>query len=401
MDKIVRFGARLLLLATLLVVPLQSYWVRIAERADWADKPFFWLIVWYEPLVLLILLLSVACFRQLKIVLTKLDWLFVAVLLYTLASYFWADHSASYHIIGLRHSLPLIYFYFLTRIAQPTDRAIDRVLGVTFWVVVLVGLVQAALIVAGQTNLLEALQLPVRQYVGTFPRVESTLPGPNQFSTYLVLMLLILQFRPIRGRDWLTIGGIPLLLLSFSRSALLGFLAAGLAYLGLDRTGRAKQVAWLTACLLLLGVGVTLLRGLSIQDLVFHGQSTPEHASAFSVALDKIQAGSPLQLLIGHGAGESGPATFVRTQSFIPENWFLQVVYEYGLIGLGLFVALFVAAATVSIRLKEYLVALAVLAILVNSFFLHPLSDNMPGAFLLALMIGLLGNRLAAKGVDA
>jgi hypothetical protein len=103
---------------------------------------------------------------------------------------------------------------------------------------------------------------------------------------------------------------------------------------------------------------------------------TDERLSALQKSIEEFNRASLPVKLFGYGITTAGPSTFVTKQIFVPENWFLQVLHEIGLVGLfSLLVAILGALRFLSQRGSSPLVSPFV-AIAVNSLFLHPLADN-------------------------
>ncbi len=221
-------------------------------------------------------------------------------------------------------------------------------------------------------------------------RLAGPFSTPNHLSGYLLLVLpvfLIHIWRAVKqkklGRTWLSVmdmgaaGLIGLFIfLSFSRYAwlglfvFLGFLATFGVARWLPNKPWAKRLVRLNLGLLLMvpllvaTVAVNLsaetLRGLPLPDSLVKPSSTTWHARHTEASL-KIIATNPDKLALGWGLPSAGPAAHQRYQSHydnemimqngriayqtgllppdlaIPENWFLQVVLNGGLVYLALY----------------------------------------------------------------
>jgi hypothetical protein len=191
-----------------------------------------------------------------------------------------------------------------------------------------------------------------------FPRVMSTLREPNALAAYLLVPIVALTLLVVR--DWKTnrrlilSGALLLHLLALaltqSRSGLIA-LALGLAMAGWWRY-RNWCVAVLrrfwyvgVGLLLVAAVGIFTLRSSHfIQAYVIHTSNarTSELDSnelhwQFAQRGLKGIAGQPL----GHGPGTAGLASIQNPAgSFLTENYYIQIGYEVGVLGLGLFVAI-------------------------------------------------------------
>ena len=82
----------------------------------------------------------------------------------------------------------------------------------------------------------------------------------------------------------------------------------------------------------------------------------------------------------GHGLGSAGPASFQSDSPVISENWYLQIGYELGVIGLILYIAAFVSLLGEFFRNLENSLAAALFAatigLLATNIFLHAWADS-------------------------
>lgn len=186
-------------------------------------------------------------------------------------------------------------------------------------------------------------------------RAFATLRGPNELGAYLILPITIVISR-LMVREKIayhtTIGVIMVsaLILSYSRSAMLGMMA-GVLTLGLLAAGRAmtrRRAALLgcIACVVIIFGGVMTVSIPKLRLLVFHSSvgdssliegSTIDHAKATIDGVKDVVA-NPL----GHGIGLAGPASFYLTSGTprIAENYYVQIAQELGVFGLGMFLAI-------------------------------------------------------------
>jgi hypothetical protein len=190
-------------------------------------------------------------------------------------------------------------------------------------------------------------------------RVMSTLREPNALGAYLILPATALMALFIRARDskrrYLFAGALGLhlvaIFLTQSRSAMLGiFLSAVLLCWWQYRTWLVVQLRryWPVVAIVAIvaGVGGFSLRSSSFfQSYVVHGNkseatsdldSNDYHALFIQRGLEGIK-GQPL----GHGPGTAGLASIQNPKgSFLTENYYIQIGYELGIVGLILFLAL-------------------------------------------------------------
>lgn len=213
-------------------------------------------------------------------------------------------------------------------------------------------------------------------------RVMSTVRDPNSLGSYLIIIASLLgaKFLATRRDRKLFWGGWLLatllcLFLTFSRSALLGVVLAGLVLVGL----RAKtQLASLRKCsgqlllagligVLLLGVGLYIARdSYLVQNVIFHAdQSTvQENPNQLRLRFAKESVGTVVGNPVGLGPGTAGLASIKnQTQGTrLNENYYLQIATEVGILGLGLFILILAGVALQLLRLEQEDMVVALMA---------------------------------------
>lgn len=189
----------------------------------------------------------------------------------------------------------------------------------------------------------------------SFIRVQSSLRGANPLGAYMVIVLAAVaalwRFQRLR---LMTTGvafvALEALLFSFSRSAWLGAIVAGLIvlYMGL-RSRRARRFAALgviAGAVLLAGALVLLRHQTALQNTLYHTDqnsqvaisSNDARASALRTGLDDV-----VHEPFGTGPGTAGPAS-VHNKGHsvrIAENYFLQIAGEVGWVGLMVLFGIF------------------------------------------------------------
>ncbi len=211
----------------------------------------------------------------------------------------------------------------------------------------------------------------------TIRRIQSTMSGPNQLGLWLLLPWCLVLVRLLKERKaWLLLplGLIGLaLLMSFSRSAFLGGFVATLVALRIGLSPRiAKKVflGFLGGCLAL-GIILVFL----FPQIFWRLGSTRGHLTRPILAMQEV-----LRNPLGKGLGMAGPASthltdtcvFLRAQDdpkwaekipqlcvfvggvkvqpmdrecscpVLPENWYIQIGSELGILGFILFLSLIV-----------------------------------------------------------
>lgn len=191
-----------------------------------------------------------------------------------------------------------------------------------------------------------------------FPRVMSTLRDPNSLGAYLIVPLtltsLLLLEAKKRAKRLLLAGSLAILLLAewltYSRSAL----AASLLAIALVTWWHYR--AWVAqtlhrfwplviALVLLMGVaGYSQRHNQSISGVVTHTtnkQTGQYDSNQLHIIFVKRGLHGIAQNPWGHGPGTAGLASIQNPKgSFLTENYYVQVGYEVGVLGLLVFVTL-------------------------------------------------------------
>jgi hypothetical protein len=196
-----------------------------------------------------------------------------------------------------------------------------------------------------------------------FPRLQSTLRGPNSLGAYLVIIVSALAVFLLRKRKidkkWLLeiiglVATIFVLFFSYSRSAYLGA-ALSLALLAGLTFASPKARKWLAGGVIVLvliagGIFFSFRHNHSFEDTFFHtSHDSTSHMSSNESHLAKFRrAGNEvLRQPFGRGTGTAGPASVHNTGhgARIAENYYLQIAQETGWLGLILFVLINVMVA--------------------------------------------------------
>ncbi len=180
-------------------------------------------------------------------------------------------------------------------------------------------------------------------------RFAATLGGPNQLGTYLIIPIsLVLAIMWRQRRWWLGIGLIlaaVVLVNTHSRGAWVGALVA-LAVISFGILPRQARRIGLAAAGVSFGVimalSPTLIQNSFVQHYFLHGEETysSQRGSDFE-HLVSLQNGTSALISepLGHGFGTAGPSVFQTGTGRIIENYYLQLGYETGMLGMILFVA--------------------------------------------------------------
>lgn len=418
--------------ALLFLLPFQAFlqvWLRF--KLGLPLEQVFYLSLWKEFLVATLILLAglkIALEKKVPFKILTLDKLIFGFFLLALLYFFAFGGGLEQKITGLRYDLEFFGIYFLARIFQFSKYQIKAFLGIflgTAAVAVVFGLLQVSLIPPDflvklgysgsfeeylKTGIIPTYE-PLSSALSNLYRIQSTFPGDLQFSSYLILVVTflgaIVLFSKTKTKIYLAI---PLLAsaialaATFTRSAWIGFVFAGFAIL-LIFVKRKIYIILPAIALIVLSFASfkMLLENKTFETLILHGEvrggelfgSTEGHKSAFGEAVNII-----VQNPLGKGVGTAGPASKVGEKVVIPESWYLQILIEFGVLGLILFVGIII-----SLGKKLYLIyqkakdplpkmlALGLLGALiglsVQNLFLHTWADTAT-AYPFWLFAGLL-----------
>ncbi len=221
-------------------------------------------------------------------------------------------------------------------------------------------------------------------------RTPSTLGGPNQFGSFLILPLCLTVGLMMRRFRWwqpvviaLCLGGVWV---SYSRIALIGAVIGLIVAVLTALPRRQFWFATAISSILLIFAAIGVLSyshgNSKLQYYILHqsstttsqGASTTEHLSAFNQGLNEISA-TPL----GRGLGTAGPASYHSNHPFIPESYYLQIGIESGVVGLILFLAIIAQLFVQLLRNRPNEVAPGVIGALIGlsivSLVLHGWAD--------------------------
>lgn len=211
------------------------------------------------------------------------------------------------------------------------------------------------------------------------PRIMSTLRDPNSLGAYLIVPMTLLvaeitqagrmfRVRILYIAAWLTQFGA--LWLTFSRSALLAAALSIALFLVFQYWHQGVQIAkrfWLP-----LAFAVVLLTGglFMARNSYFEKSVISHHTGAPKAQYDSngfhwffVQRGIKgiVHDPLGHGPGTAGLASIQNPKgSFLTENYYVQIGYEAGIVGLAIFIALnmFVYSKLFAKRTNDITVAL-------------------------------------------
>ncbi len=224
-------------------------------------------------------------------------------------------------------------------------------------------------------------------------RMSGTFAGPNQFGAYIVVFLAPLLLWWQKGKAILTsrylaivIGILALvaLFLTYSRAAYIGAFLTVITFLYLRyglQNDLFKKIIKITIPVIIL-LPLLALLAFDRGNLFIRPGSTQKHWESWQLGITEI-AKHPF----GQGLGSSGPASFNFEHPIIPENWYLQVGVELGIIGLLLFLAILFLIAKNLHQQRQFTFLASFIGIMAMAMFLHTFEDA-PTSLTLFILLG-------------
>lgn len=188
------------------------------------------------------------------------------------------------------------------------------------------------------------------------PRIMSTIRDPNSLGAFLILPIVILLGALIKG--WKTnrrmlLSGLLLLhtlalFLTFSRSAFLAALLAAAAFLAfsyrnpLIRGAKRFAIPLAVGLVLIIGGAFILRDQYVVQNVILHSDESTTLADPNELRVALVQKGidGVIDDPEGHGPGTAGLVSTKLPNGLLTENYYLQIAYEVGLLGLLIFLGL-------------------------------------------------------------
>ena len=190
-----------------------------------------------------------------------------------------------------------------------------------------------------------------------FIRINSTLRGPNPLGAYaMVVLVMLLAFwlkaaRIVTKREQviatiLGVGGIVAVWASYSRSAVLGVMAAVVLVLASTVGKKVSKTLWVVLAVVALAVGGSLVAFKDtafVSNVILHEDpgegnnvnSNDGHADSLVDGTKRV-----VEQPLGGGIGSTGSASLFTDSPLIIENQYLFIAHETGWLGLGLFVVI-------------------------------------------------------------
>jgi hypothetical protein len=202
-----------------------------------------------------------------------------------------------------------------------------------------------------------------------FPRIMSTLRDPNSLGAFILVPLcllygLFMRFRrdAVRRNKIILLAAIHIvaLFLTFSRGAWAGAIVALVTCIavvnGSIRLGRRTVITGAGIILVLAGLGFALRDQRTFQNVIQHSDETtvaPQDSNALHLDFAADSFKESVKDPVGHGPGTAGIVSIRNPDGGqLTENYYLQLLYEVGFVGLGVFiyVLLYVTRAVRAVR---------------------------------------------------
>lgn len=139
-----------------------------------------------------------------------------------------------------------------------------------------------------------------------------------------------------------------------------------------------------------MAVTYALQNGELPRDLLTHGSSFSQHLQATSDSFKTFVSGGAFKIVFGFGVGSAGPIA-LKLGGIVSENYYLQICFELGILGLVIYI-LFITNILKGLFRRSKTLLFALIALLVNAFFLHIFSDNPAMAVSVFIIVGAIIN---------
>lgn len=333
----------------------------------------------------------------------RVIWLVSLFIAWGVVSYFWREASAMQWLKGFRFTfLPLFFFLSVWNFDfNSGQKSIiyklifgGAIVILIFAIFSLFGInVPMTTTYSGQGALASV------HYVGNslIPRLQSVLAGPNALGLYLIAIigLLIGNLKSRKIAIYLFVPAIIILVLTFSRSALIGLLVMALVFVFLilkKKIGAIKSAFLITiVSLIIIMAGFFAYKSPTLQNYFTHDNSSSLRYEQYQRIWDtKAEIG-----LFGRGAGTAGPSSQARLdggENHWTENVYLDIFEELGFVGLCLYLAMILTMIYLTYKQgKDKSAFLIAISFAVTGIFINYYTGQV-GIFLMWLAIALTLN---------
>ena len=292
------------------------------------------------------------------------------------------DNSRSSEILGLVYNLRfltififgflLTIYYYSPSLIKTTFKVV-MCMGISvasFAIIQVLLLPDSALGLVGYSK--ETGSIPVfyiSDITKTTERAFSTLKDPNSLGSYLIIILCLTVYARSFYKKMSTKINILLvsivlcaIYLTYSRSAWLGSLVAIFSLIILNPRCVAyirknkKRIAGIAVSLVLVmaALFVSLSSNHKFNNLIFHvGDNAPTTSNSQRVSSMSKTIKMIFENPLGYGPGSAGPTSLKGNNPLLPENYYLQIAHETGIIGLILFMAICLIVLLELLEMKD------------------------------------------------
>jgi len=357
----------------------------------------FWLAHWYEPLVLICLIIMAVRLFYRKPVLSPVSILVLIIASLGIFSALAFSDSIGKGLEGFRFTLLPLLFLLLGLNFGLEDKkiaVIQKVYLVMAGLVAVIALAERLL----PLNYWHAWGIVGANFgygnfmAGSLQRSASILGGPNQLGSYLIPAFFLLLAQRRKVIDYLFLVMVTLaIVFSFSLAAALG-LRAGVILFGLFYIKSMKIKLSLASLGALSIAGIFALSGRisAFREIILHGESQFWHMVAMRESIERFLSLDLPSKLYGIGLGNAGPLAVKYGIGIVSESWYLQLLLEIGIIGLLLWLAIAAISLINLYSLKQNGLFFALISLMITAVFLHTFADNPSIAITLFLLIGLV-----------
>ncbi|MBW7954562.1 O-antigen ligase family protein [Candidatus Gracilibacteria bacterium] len=247
---------------------------------------------------------------------------------------------------------------------------------------------------------------------GGHNRFQGSFGDPIRFGVFLVVFYLIFlgfileNTKQNKLNRFFIIGIVSVLIItsifySFTKTSMLGFVFGVLTFIYLSR-----KIIYNKTIPKKILISISSLMALGLVLLVYIKRNLFLHPEAILGRVENLVISVKMFFVnpFGYGLGIAGPASWLSTSSdkamsagvnkFLPENWYIQILLEQGILGISLFLGLIIVIGVnlfdIVKRKKDYLsigIFTSYLALLFMANFTHAFEESAT-SYILFIIIG-------------
>ncbi len=402
---------RWILLIIIAYIPFYRFVQAFLENhTQLSSGTVFWLSHWYEPAIVILIFFYFAIYLFKKERKIGAD-LVLALILLSMGtlSIFLGTKGISRGIEGFRFVVLPVAIFATAYLAGFDKNALKKFINVYIVSAVMIGLwaLIEQILPSNYWSLWGILSPSASTWFGAHTvdgirQSVSFIGGPNQLAAYLLPAFFILLSsgnditKKFRWALIIILGAA--IILTFSRSAFIGLIIGLILFFILNKSNFVRWFGLASFVLVFVAMFfIYQFGGPTVKSVFTHGASQSGHASALQESVSELKSRtSDLPTLIfGSGLGSAGPAAMKYGDGIISESWYLEIILELGLFGIFIWLLYFFFIAKKTINSNRGLF-LGFISVAIASLFLHTLSDNPAGTFILFALLGI-NNSLLSK----